>query len=113
MLLVRKCNDVAIKLVKDAPENYCRPAVDPMLRSIAEIYGKNALVLILTGMGQDGLKGSEAVVKAGGAIIAQDEATSVVWGMPAAVANAGLCSAVLPLDEIGAFIKRIATRGIP
>jgi two-component system chemotaxis response regulator CheB len=65
---------------------------------------------MLTGMGQDGLKGAEAIVAAGGTVIAQDEATSVVWGMPGAVAKAGLCSAVLPLAEISPFIRRVAMR---
>jgi two-component system chemotaxis response regulator CheB len=66
--------------------------------------------VILTGMGQDGLKGGEAVVAAGGAVIAQDAATSVVWGMPGAVATAGICSAVLPIQEIGAYALKVAMR---
>lgn len=97
-----------ITLTQDPPENFCRPAVDPMLRSAVTIYGKKILTIILTGMGQDGWKGCEKVVEAGGSVIAQDEATSVVWGMPAAVARAGLCSAVLPLDEIGLYARRVA-----
>ena len=91
----------AIQLNQDPPENYCRPAVDPMMRSLAKNFGPAVLAIILTGMGQDGLEGCRAVVQAGGTLIAQDEATSVVWGMPGAVALAGLCSAVLPLAEIG------------
>ncbi len=90
-----------IRLNQDPPENYCRPSVDPTLRSLAAVYGSRVLTVILTGMGYDGLKGCEAVVEAGGSVIAQDKATSVVWGMPGAVATAGLCSAVLPLAEIG------------
>jgi two-component system chemotaxis response regulator CheB len=66
--------------------------------------------VILTGMGHDGLNGSEAVTAAGGAVIAQDEATSIVWGMPGAVATAGLCSAVLPIDDIGPFVRKLAMR---
>jgi two-component system chemotaxis response regulator CheB len=97
-----------ITLTQDPPENFCRPAVDPMLRSAVAIYGKKILTIILTGMGQDGWKGCEKIVEAGGAVIAQDEATSVVWGMPAAVARAGLCSAILPLDEIGLYARRVA-----
>ena len=81
-----------------------------MLRSLAHAYGANLLAVILTGMGQDGLKGGEAVAAAGGTLLAQDEATSVVWGMPGAVALAGLCSAVLPLGEIGTGIARLAAR---
>lgn len=99
-----------VRLSKDAPENFCRPAVDPMLRSLVALYGKRVLAVILTGMGQDGWKGCEAVVSGGGAVIGQDEATSVVWGMPAAVANAGICSAVLPVGEIGALVRQTATK---
>lgn len=102
-----------LRLTKSPPENFCRPSVDPMLRSLAAIYGRRLLVTILTGMGQDGLRGSEAVVAAGGAIIAQDEATSVVWGMPGAVSAAGICHAVLPVGEIAGFITRHAGRGAP
>jgi two-component system chemotaxis response regulator CheB len=99
-----------IRLLKTPQENYCRPSVDPMLRSLVKIYGRRILTVILTGMGQDGLRGGEAVIAAGGAVIAQDEASSVVWGMPGAVANAGLCSAVLPLTEVASYIRRIAAR---
>lgn len=108
MILVHRVGRTVITLTQDPPENFCRPAVDPMLRSAVALYGKKMLVLILTGMGQDGWKGCEKVVAAGGAVIAQDEASSVVWGMPAAVARAGLCSAVLPVDEIGAYMRRVA-----
>ncbi len=93
-----------IKTTQNPPENYCRPAVDAMLRSVAKAYGSRVLVTILTGMGADGKKGGEAVTEGGGNIIAQDEKTSVVWGMPGAVATAGLCSAVLPIDTLGAHI---------
>lgn len=102
-----------IRLTKEPPENFCRPSVDPMLRSLAAIYGARLLTLILTGMGQDGLKGAEVVVKAGGAVVAQDEATSVVWGMPGAVATNGLCSAVLPLADVAPFLVRQATGALP
>ena len=99
-----------VKLLKTPPENYCRPSVDPMLRSLIKLYARRIFTVILTGMGQDGLRGSEAVVAAGGSVIAQDEATSVVWGMPGAVATAGVCSAVLPLAEIAPYIRKVATR---
>ena len=99
-----------IRLNQDPPENFCRPAVDPMLRSLAQVFGRNVLTIILTGMGQDGLKGAADVVKAGGVVVAQDAATSVVWGMPGAVATAGICSAVLPLAEIGPYTRKIAMR---
>jgi len=95
-----------IKLSQSPPENFCRPAVDPMLRSVVNVFGGHVLTVILTGMGHDGLKGCQAVIEAGGTLIAQDEATSVVWGMPGAVATAGLCSAVLPVSELGAYINR-------
>jgi two-component system chemotaxis response regulator CheB len=88
------------RLSSDPPENFCRPAVDPMLRSAADVCDGRVLVTMLTGMGHDGLSGTRRVVEAGGAAIAQDEATSVVWGMPGAIAQAGLCHAVLPLPQI-------------
>jgi two-component system chemotaxis response regulator CheB len=84
----------------DPPENFCRPSVDPMLRSAAAACDGRVLVAMLTGMGQDGLVGTRRVIDAGGCAVAQDEATSVVWGMPGAVAQAGLCHAVLPLPRI-------------
>lgn len=102
----------SIHTVKDPPENYCRPSVDPMLRSLIGVYGSRILVVILTGMGQDGLKGAEAVITAGGAVIAQDEATSIVWGMPGAVAVSGFCSSVLPLAEVGPMVRKIAQQGV-
>ncbi|HVO15479.1 MAG TPA: chemotaxis response regulator protein-glutamate methylesterase [Alphaproteobacteria bacterium] len=98
-----------IRLNQNPPENFCRPAVDPMLRSIAKVYGPNVLTVILTGMGNDGFKGSQVITASGGAVIAQDEATSVVWGMPRAVAVGGLCSAVLPVMEIAGFISGVVS----
>lgn len=83
-----------------------------MMRSLVKAYGRKILAIILTGMGQDGMKGCQEVVAAGGLVIGQDEATSVVWGMPGAVANAGLCSAILPLKEIGPYIRKIALRSV-
>ena len=98
-----------LRVYQAPPENFCRPAVDPMLFGIAAAYGARALAVILTGMGADGCKGAAQLVKAGGAVFAQDEATSVVWGMPGAVAKAGLCSAVLPLtqlsNDVGAMVR--------
>jgi two-component system chemotaxis response regulator CheB len=88
------------RLTVDPPENFCRPSVDPMLRSAAAACEGRVLVAMLTGMGRDGMEGTKRVVDAGGAAIAQDEASSVVWGMPGAVAQAGLCHAVLPLPKI-------------
>ncbi len=99
-----------LRLTKSKPENYCRPSADPMLRSLAALYGPRLLVIILTGMGSDGHKGAEAVVAAGGPVIAQDEDSSVVWGMPGAVATAGLCSAVLPLSDIAPYVRKLVVR---
>jgi two-component system chemotaxis response regulator CheB len=87
--------------------NFCRPAVDPMFSSAAQVWGGGILALVLTGMGTDGTHGAQDVVAAGGSVMAQDEPTSVVWGMPGSVANAGVCSAVLPLDEIGPKVVRL------
>jgi two-component system chemotaxis response regulator CheB len=85
----------------DGPQiNFCKPAVDPMFSSAAEIWGSGILALVLTGMGSDGTRGAADIVAAGGGVIAQDEETSVVWGMPGSVSKAGLCSAVLPIDQI-------------
>jgi two-component system chemotaxis response regulator CheB len=97
-----------IRLNKNPPENFCRPAVDPMFRSLAAAYGASVLGVVLTGMGADGAKGGKALVEAGGSVIAQDEASSVVWGMPGATAQAGVCSAVLPIDKIAGEIARVA-----
>jgi two-component system chemotaxis response regulator CheB len=99
-----------LHLDKNPPENFCRPAVDPMLRSLAKAYNGKVLTVILTGMGTDGLKGGQELSAAGGVIAAQDEATSVVWGMPGAVASAGLCSAVLPLSDIGPYVRKAISR---
>jgi len=96
---------------QDPPENFCRPAVDPMFRSVAGIYGNRALAVILTGMGNDGSKGGKVIVEAGGTVIAQDEPTSVVWGMPGAAATAGICSAVLSLDELAPYISDFLLKG--
>ena len=88
------------------PQNSCRPAVDALLTSVAEIYGGAVVAVILTGMGQDGLRGVEILKAQGACILAQDEPSSVVWGMPGAVANAGLADRVLPLDQIVPEILR-------
>ena len=99
-----------IRLHQGPQENFCRPAVDPTLRSLAKVYGGKVQVVILTGMGADGMKGSRAIVESGGAVVAQDEESSVVWGMPGAVASAGLCSAVLPLPEIAPYLNGLLMR---
>jgi two-component system chemotaxis response regulator CheB len=93
------------------PENSCRPAVDPLFRSVAQVYGAGALAVVLTGMGQDGLRGCQALREAGAPIVVQDEATSVVWGMPGAVARAGLADRILPLSMIASeVVQRVRPR---
>lgn len=98
-----------LRINQNPPVNFCRPAVDPMFESLAKIYGKHLLAVVLTGMGHDGLDGSRHIVNAGGCVIAQDEKTSVVWGMPRAVVEHKLCVAVLPVMEIAAYIKKACT----
>lgn len=95
-----------IRLNQEPPEHFCRPSVDPMLRSAAAVYGPGLLAVILTGMGSDGAEGCRAVAEAGGRFIVQDEATSVVWGMPGAAAKTGLAEAVLPLNRIAPWVRR-------
>ncbi len=99
-----------ISLNQDAQENFCRPAVDPMLRSLINAYGKKILAVIFTGMGADGMKACQQLVEAGGTVLAQDEATSVVWGMPGAVAMAGVCTRVLPLGDLARAVREYADR---
>jgi len=94
-----------IRLTDDAPENFCRPAVDPLFRSVARAYGARALGVVLTGMGQDGAVGGLAIAEAGGNVLVQDKETSVVWGMPGATAWAGAAAQILPLSDIGARVS--------
>lgn len=108
MLFELHGEDLRIRLGNGPPENFCKPAVDPMLRSLVDIYGQKVLCAILTGMGADGMLGARVLVEKGGRVIAQDKETSVVWGMPGAVATNGLCSAVLPLADIGPWLRRAA-----
>jgi two-component system, chemotaxis family, protein-glutamate methylesterase/glutaminase len=111
MVLRQGAAGLRLRLEQTPPENFCRPAVDPMLRSLSTVYGRRLLVVILTGMGHDGLEGCKAVTKAGGHVLAQDEATSAVWGMPGAVAKGGLTHAVLPLGDIAPYINDTFLRG--
>lgn len=97
---------IAIKLDSGPPENFCKPSVDPMLRSAIDVWGPKFLTVILTGMGHDGLEGCKRVTEGGGRVVAQDQETSVVWGMPGAVAVGGLCAAVLPLQDIGPYVRQ-------
>ncbi len=105
MLFEQNGGQLSIKLDDGPAENFCKPAVDPMLRSLIDIYQDKILCAILTGMGQDGLLGARAVVQKKGRVIAQDEQSSVIWGMPGAVAMDGVCSAVLPIGDIGSWVK--------
>jgi two-component system chemotaxis response regulator CheB len=103
---------VRTRLQQGPPENFCRPAVDVLFRSVAKAYGGNTLAVVLTGMGSDGRRGCELLKDAGAAVLVQDEATSVVWGMPGAVASAGLADEMLPISQIApAVISRLARRG--
>ncbi len=107
MRVARRGNEAVIALDNGPQINFCRPSVDPLFTSAIEVWHSNILALILTGMGSDGMRGGKDVVSAGGNIIAQDEATSVVWGMPGSAANAGICAAVLPLDQIAQKVIKI------
>ena len=107
MVIEPRGTRLAIRLNQEAPENSCRPAVDTMLRSVAATVGAGALTVILTGMGSDGAIGCRLLRDKGARVIAQDEASSVVWGMPGAVTNAGLANQVLPVGRIGAAINEI------
>lgn len=108
LLLVRQGEQLVCQLDDGPPENFCRPSVDPMLRSAVRICGGRILAVILTGMGSDGLASCRELAGVGGTVLAQDEATSVVWGMPGAVAQAGLCHAILPLDSMADAILTLA-----
>jgi len=109
MVATQEGGVVRLKTNKGPKENFCRPSVDVLFRSIAQVFGGRALAVVLTGMGQDGLKGCELLRGAGARIYVQDEASSVVWGMPGFVALAGLADKILPLEQIGSEIVRATT----
>lgn len=111
MTVTREGKLVNLSMNRDSPENSCRPAVDPLFRSVAKAYGQHTLAVVLTGMGSDGVRGAQQVKEVGGRVIVQDEATSVVWGMPGQVAAAGLATGVFPLDGIAEAIERDAKFG--
>lgn len=114
MMVERSKEGVRIRTQQEQPENSCRPSVDVLFRSVADAYREEALAVIMTGMGQDGLRGCGRIREEGGQILAQDEATSVVWGMPGYVANAGLADVVLPLRLIAAeIVRRVAVGRVP
>jgi two-component system, chemotaxis family, protein-glutamate methylesterase/glutaminase len=107
MRVVRRGADAAIALDDGPPVNFCKPAVDPLFISAIDVWQGSIMAVVLTGMGSDGMRGGKDIVAAGGSVIAQDEATSVVWGMPGAAANAGICAAVLPLNQIASKLVRL------
>ncbi len=107
MVVSKEDDRYYLRLNQEAPENFCRPSVNPMFKSLTQEFGASVLGVILTGMGHDGLEGSKIIVDGGGTIIAQDEETSVVWGMPGAVSEAGICSAVMPIDQLASKAQRI------
>ena len=109
MRVARKATQTVVTLDQGPPENSCRPAVDVLFRSVEEVYGGACIATVLTGMGYDGSRGASVLKAAGAYVIAQDEATSVVWGMPGAVARAGLADAIVPLDGVvPTMLKRMA-----
>ncbi len=111
MTLVRDKEGVQLALNQDPPEHSCRPSVDPLFRSVARTFGPHALAVVMTGMGSDGAAGARVIRQAGGEILIQDQASSVVWGMPGAVAAAGVVDQILPLTSIATEIaKRVASR---
>jgi two-component system chemotaxis response regulator CheB len=107
MRLERHAETAVIAIGDDAPVHFCKPAVDPLFQSAATAFGPALLAVVLTGMGTDGTEGGRDIAAGGGSIIAQDEASSVVWGMPGSAAHSGQCSAVLPLEEIASRIVRL------
>jgi two-component system chemotaxis response regulator CheB len=107
MRVVRHGVDGVIALDDGPPVNFCKPAVDPLFTSAIDVWQGATLAVVLTGMGSDGMRGGKDIVAAGGSVIAQDEATSVVWGMPGAAVNAGICAAVLPLNQIAPKLVRL------
>lgn len=107
MIIRQKDARNIIQLDDSDPVNFCKPSVDPMLYSAIDIFGRKVMGIILTGMGHDGLESGRALAQKGGRLIAQDEKSSVVWGMPGAVATAGLCSEVMALDAMGPKIRDI------
>jgi two-component system chemotaxis response regulator CheB len=107
MRVVRHGSDTVIALDDGPPVNFCKPAVDPLFTSAIDVWQGGVLAVVLTGMGSDGMRGGREIVAAGGSVIAQDEASSVVWGMPGAAAHAGICAAVMPLDQIAPKLIRL------
>jgi two-component system, chemotaxis family, protein-glutamate methylesterase/glutaminase len=104
MTVARQGSRLVLTTPRTEPENFCRPSVDVLFRSLADVFGSRVLAVVLTGMGQDGLRGCTRLVEMGSQVIVQDEASSVVWGMPGFVARAGLAQAILPLNQIASEV---------
>jgi two-component system chemotaxis response regulator CheB len=107
MRVARNGTDAVIALDDGPPVNFCKPAVDPLFISAIDVWQGGVMAVVLTGMGSDGTRGGKQIVAAGGSVIAQDEGSSVVWGMPGAASNAGICAAVLPLNQIAPKLARL------
>ncbi len=105
-----RLHDRTVVMTNDGkPQHHCKPSANPMLQSLATIYGSRLLAITLTGMGEDGIEGAEAVVASGGMMVVQDQATSRVWGMPKAVHEAGLAHATLPLNDLASLLTHTIT----
>ncbi|MBS9479285.1 protein-glutamate methylesterase/protein-glutamine glutaminase [Ancylobacter radicis] len=111
MDVVREGGTPKIRLFDGPAVNFCKPAVDPMFQAVASVYGAATLALVLTGMGSDGAKGALRIAEAGGSVIAQDEESSVVWGMPGATAAIGACAGILPIGDLGRKVTRLIVGG--
>lgn len=113
MIVARRGNEIFLELNQEPPENLCRPAVDVLFRSVARTYGSRALAIVLSGMGTDGARGATHIREAGGEVLVQDQASSVVWGMPGAVVSAGAADMICPISEMGAeVIRRVGVRRV-
>ena len=110
LTIKRECGKVVTALNQGPQENSCRPAVDVLFRSVADVYGASAIAIVLTGMGKDGYSGTQILKREGAYVIAQDKDSSVVWGMPRFIAEAGLANAVVPIDKVAIEVQRCLSR---
>ena len=106
MLVAREGHDAIIRINQESPVHFCRPSADLLFQSLSQTYGRHLLAVVLTGMGRDGADGAQSIVNNGGAVIAQNKETSIVYGMPKAVIDKGICQAILPLHEMAAFLSK-------